>query len=452
MIGAISSHAGVYAATALTSDLIRTTIDYLDGRSEEIFLPARPMLIRAASPSKSLQVAEAPSAISEASQKRILCVPILFDDDIDEPFSRIQIKTEVFPKFNEWYLDTSYGKLIFQEVVLDWTRLPSSLKSISSYLAVWRDKAIEIGTAQGHPPETYDYLMLFLPTRPTPGFLGIGGGVTSWIFANPLLYPQVMMHEMGHCLGLLHAHRLSDCTNADSASFESCQVYEYGDFYDTMGDADFGGQFNAYEKEKIGLISSDHIPLIDSSGVYEIQPLEVPTATTHALKFFSEIAGKRATVYLEYRRPIGVDKNLAANVNLDGLLVRVVPTKGAAYAESSSLLDFQNKVNNHTSVDRRWDLTLKTGTEYFDFGSGIKVTPLSMDDNRIRVNIIFPEKPVISIPDQAITENQSFPQLLLDDLVSDPHFSDSTLIWSATNEDHGDIRGTIQVAIDPAIR
>jgi hypothetical protein len=89
---------------------------------------------------------------------------------------------------------------------------------------------------------------------------------------NGRLTMPLAVHELGHTLGLRHAHGWH-CIAL------GCTIAEYGNVFSVMGDGT--GDFNAYEKQELGWLSAIVQP--DGNATHEIGPVDGPTTLPQAL-------------------------------------------------------------------------------------------------------------------------------------------------------------------------
>jgi hypothetical protein len=197
------------------------------------------------------------------------------------------------------------------------------------------------------------------------GLSTVGGSPSqSWITSS--YHPGVLSHELGHGFGLWHSHSM-DCGAASIST--SCTTSEYGDTFDTMGNATANNHFNAVQKELLGWLnygSSPPITTVESSGVYTLDPYESPGTNPKALKV-KKPSGDY--YYVEYRQPIGFDApTVSNNTNVNnGLLVHswVGQSGNGIY-----LLDMT------PSTDSWSDPALDVGGTFTDAASGIGIAPV----------------------------------------------------------------------------
>jgi hypothetical protein len=220
--------------------------------------------------------------------------------------------------------------------------------------------------------------------------LGTVGGNPShaWIHTRYGLSLNVVGHEMGHNLGLYHAHSLDCGTNTLAAT--GCTASEYGDVFDLMGN-NVGGHYSAHQKERIGWLDDGvsppitTVPAIVGTATYDIGALEDPRSSVpRALKIPRVSACGVATewFYVESRQAKGFDAFLSGNSNVrSGVLVHKV-TDGDP--DSGFLLDM-------TPTTSAWsDAALTVGRTFTDPQSGVKIAPVSVGTGGARVQVTFP--------------------------------------------------------------
>ncbi|MFC7860040.1 zinc-dependent metalloprotease family protein [Arthrobacter koreensis] len=232
----------------------------------------------------------------------------------------------------------------------------------------------------------YTALVVFVPTADlrSGGFGGIlGGGWTVGGTSGRILMPKpsnftdnVVTHEFGHLLGLLHANSLQ-CSNGRSDvaggsngrwADGACSSREYGDTTDLMGSAQYyhpvinsyfweaGGFGRGNEIRKVGAVRSPQ--------TYTLTPWG-GTASNRAVKFNDPISGD--AYYLELRQPVGYDAHLSWG-SAGNRGVKIVKADAAnSWAVNSLVIPpstkpFQGYYNNNHAWQQGQTFTTHTGT------------------------------------------------------------------------------------------
>lgn len=181
-------------------------------------------------------------------------------------------------------------------------------------------------------------------------------------------------HEFGHSFGLLH----SSFVNCGSTTFgSSCQLFEYGDNYDIMGNRQ-AWHFNAAKKEDLGWFDQSNIKTVTTNGTYTIEPLE--SAST-GIKTIKILGNEDSYLYLEYRQRIGFDSELVNTDIYNGLLVHTNDKlSGNGGGIDTQLIDVSPPGDIRTPV-------LHVGESFSDPISGARITVISKNQNGIIINI-----------------------------------------------------------------
>ncbi|WP_026552701.1 S-layer homology domain-containing protein [Arthrobacter sp. H20] len=235
----------------------------------------------------------------------------------------------------------------------------------------------------------YTALVVFIPTALQGGILGYGWSSNGT--SGRILMPQysnfttnVVTHEFGHVLGLMHADALQcERGQSDIASFagSGCYIREYADTMDLMGSAQWfqtpviSSSFWDYGRFGRG-------DEIRNAGVatgrksYTLKPW-AGTASNRAVKFTDPKSGE--VYYLELRAPVGYDKALAVNGNFG---VKIVQRGGAAPNASLILMPSTKPFAGYYAQNHAW----KAGRT-FTTHAGTKVTINSLSTTQATVTI-----------------------------------------------------------------
>lgn len=147
----------------------------------------------------------------------------------------------------------------------------------------------------------YDRVAFVTPIVPACRFAGRASSTE--VLLNGRLTVPLAVHELGHTLGLAHAHSWH-CIAL------GCTIDEYGNPFSVMGDG--SGDFNAYEKAELDWLTGLLSPR--GNAAYEIGPIEGPTplpqalvVTTATSEFWFESRGRVTSSFLgESQQPAGI--------------------------------------------------------------------------------------------------------------------------------------------------
>ena len=211
-------------------------------------------------------------------EKRVLYMRVSFTDDPSEPVSAAAA-TQAMQQANTFFVDQSFGQVSFVSDVTSLLPLPHPKSYYSSQppvtlLADARAAALVAGF------NSNDYDLDIVRNNPIPGYTFAGtssvGSKNLWL-QHPSL--GVLVHELGHNLGLHHANLWR--TTDGSVTGPGNNV-TYGDVFDTMGQPQaepFGFDFNVYGKHRLGWLTDSQVPRALTSGVYRIFSFDGPTLT-----------------------------------------------------------------------------------------------------------------------------------------------------------------------------
>jgi hypothetical protein len=302
-------------------------------------------------------------AVSVAATNGILgtlIIPVSWPSAPPDLVTPAQAELQVASVDDAWYRETSYGSVGMTATATPWMAIADP--GTGCPLAEVLTGAEAAATAGGFDPSAYDREMIYVPWTASicSGFAGFGivGGRVSWILGE--MDTRVTVHELGHNLGLWHAHSLR-CTDAGAQVpyAPSCDPFdEYGDIFDAMGGGFYGsGHFNAAQKALLGWMSGRYIdvsPPIRSPLRVTLSPLE----TTGGLKALA-IHADGTTFWVEYREAIGVDSWLTSFPGaLNGVLVHIPQPSDAS--NGSNLLDMTPNAAGFL------DAALPVGASYTD--------------------------------------------------------------------------------------
>lgn len=127
---------------------------------------------------------------------------------------------------------------------------------------------------------------------------GPGGGGN---YINGSYSTGVTAHELGHAVGLPHAHSIEAGADAFGTPGTSSQHVEYGNPYDVMGNAGSLGHFNANYKWRTGWLDQSEGLEAKSSGVYRVYAHDNPLHKGRLLTLRVPSSDTRYAYWFEYR-------------------------------------------------------------------------------------------------------------------------------------------------------
>ncbi len=265
-------------------------------------------------------------------EQRTLVILVNFQDNPVEPYTLEFAHDIIFGETSDFFLENSYDQTWLSGDVTGWYTIPVD-STICDTLNT-RDYAEQAASNAGYDLSNYGRLVYAFPQNACVWWGSASvGGEPSRASLNGDLELALTGHELGHNLGLYHAHSLvcDDGTSVGpggvavgSFPWPNCSHLEYGDGLDIMGWSP-SGHFNAYQKERLGWLGSGSSPAITriaTGGSFELSPYSSPDdSNPKALKILKaeDAWGFKTWYYLEYRQPVGFDAYLDSNLNsMDG--------------------------------------------------------------------------------------------------------------------------------------
>lgn len=332
-------------------------------------------------------VAAAPSYSTGVQKTAVILVN--FQDNMAQPITPAAAQNLVFSTVNSYYLENSFQQTSFTGSVFGWFTIPVTAGTTCPALDTIATDANSAATAAGADLTQFTRFVYLFPQASgcTWAGMAIVGGTGTQAFINGNFTLMTVGHELGHNLGMMHAHGL-DC-GATTIGI-TCTTTEYGDTTDIMGNNP--AHVNAYHKEQLGWLNASGLPpitTVQANGTYTIDPYETNSANPKALKILKSTdptTGAKTWYYVEYRQPVGFDSVLSTVGNLTSGLVVHIGTDGNI--NSSDLLDMTPNSSTIEPYDMQ-DAALAVGASFSDSTAGVTITPSWINGTNAGVTVNF---------------------------------------------------------------
>ncbi|HEV8554002.1 MAG TPA: Ig-like domain repeat protein, partial [Casimicrobiaceae bacterium] len=322
-----------------------------------------------------------------ATTNSVLVILANFNNTVAPAYTAAQaqqvVSTNAYSVAN-YYSDVSYGQQLLNVTVTgSWVTM--NLAASCNWSSI--GSAAEAAALAANPAynaANYNFVVYLFPAQSCgwSGLAYVGFPHKSWINGTGAFNTKVIAHEMGHNFGLLHAGSL----NCGAVSIGgSCSVAEYGDTFDTMGNA-HAMHFNARQKSLLNWIPATSVKTHTSGSVnYTLDPLELPGGSVYAVKI--PTASSLRTYWLEFRQPLGFDSpsNPAANFSWpnNGAQIRVAsPFEWTSGADDTEIVDMTPGTPGNFT-----DAALVVGQSYLDSTYGINVIVTGASASALTVSV-----------------------------------------------------------------
>lgn len=340
--------------------------------------------------SEGLQAISAPAALASLGVQRVLFLLVNFQDNTTQPFTQAEVQS-LTGSIDAFYRENSFQQTSFSSTVMNWQTLPMTAGTACDTWGI-KSQALAAASAAGIDLAAFNrYVYVYPRISCTWAGLAIVGGTPSDAWINGALDFRVVTHELGHNLGLGHAHNM----NCDQTPISStCTGNEYGDVADVMGNG--SGHVNSFGKEKLGWFGAAGMPSIttaQASGNHLIEPFETATSGVKAIKIPAGIntsTGEPLWYHLEYRQLIGFDTVLSkfGGNQAAGVTIRRVDGRWGSY-----LLDMTPNSNTVATVYDTLDGALVAGASFSDPALGLTVSVSWANASGASVSVSFGPMP-----------------------------------------------------------
>lgn len=308
-----------------------------------------------------------PASARTEGPKRLLFIRCDFSDLTGAPFSDATGR-DLAKNLDQFYKDQSYGRTGFLPLgegsaVTATLRMPKTAKEYGATDAsVLRTDARNAAKAAGFDLTAYDFDLICFGKVPGFGWAGLGyvGMPGCWIRASFDTAGGVPGHELGHNYGLNHANYWD--TSGAGATASTGSNVEYGDTFDTMGNAGAGRRhFNARNKAALNWLVPDGVRTLTTNGTYRVFAVDATNAT--GIRALKVARNSKTNYWYEFRQRFTDNRWL-----MSGLGVRWARSDNN---NQSLLLD-----TTPGSADGKNDSAVVLGSTFSDPIADIHITPV----------------------------------------------------------------------------
>ncbi len=370
--------------------------------------------------SSCTEVSAAASACSTTGVQNTAVLLVNFQDATiavtPQEASDVFFDTSTGRSLNGFWQEASYGRASAAGSVFG----PYTLGASTSYsclnaVQIFYD-AVTAAAAAGVHLQGYTRISLVLPSL-SCGWAGFtitgsaGAGCSLWTTSDGTLtaslsyevdsyftqaaYPwasardqavALVSHESGHQLGLDHSGTISDQPTAVVGPVSAPGAHtEYGDDFSVMSVNNMGLYPAPHRVEVLNwMAGGSNYQLVQSSGTYTLQPLEISPPGLQALKVQRGTGNPGYYLWVEYRQPIGAYDSTLPTQPFSGALIHYEgPTTGAY----TNLLDFTPGDTLKTSP------ALLAGQTWTDPYSNVSISALSATASGLTVSVNYGAAP-----------------------------------------------------------
>lgn len=349
------------------------------------------------------------SACSTTGAQNMAVLLVNFQDSANavtpQQVSDIFFDTSTGHSLNGYWQEASYGQTSATGNVFG----PFTVGPTSSYTCLTMSQlfndAVVAATASGVSLQNYTRITIVFPGL-SCGWAGVtstgsaGSGCSTWNTPVGTLTASVSYlissylttrdkgvilaaHESGHQLGLDHAGTVTDQPTAVlGPASNPGTVGEFNDFFSVMG-AWTLATYSAQHKSEIlnWMASGANYQLVQSSGTYTLQPIEVNPPALQGLKVQRGTSNPGDYLWIEYRQPIGNYDSTIGFMNFAGALVHY---QDATTGKHTHVLDF-----NASDVGSWYNTVLGAGQAWTDPYSNVSISVQSATASGLTVNVSY---------------------------------------------------------------
>lgn len=304
--------------------------------------------------------------------------------------SLAEVADAVGPQARRWFWQVSHQQFPGFDVdsagplAIEPPRMDVGGQCADLWQADLRDRSNAAARARGLDPAAYDVVVYYFSSFPGCPWPGLASA--DWAMLNGSVRIGLVVQELAHTLDLGHGLGLS-CVDANGVHVTlstKCTVIGYGDPFNASGSGD--GSFSAIQQDDLGWMSGRIADASLTDATYTLAPIEQVAPATQALR----VPDGTGTLWLEYRRPIGVDSTMNPMTPMVQVR-RQMPEHG----RKSILLDL--------APDRFvWfnDGGMTAGRSFTSPNTGITITVTSLTESAATIDVRVPTRRVPNVVGQ----------------------------------------------------